>query len=116
MTGYVRIMSSSSGPREELLSELRRARDHMNLHYSEPIDLEQLVAVATLSSTSSNACSLRSDVLGLEKRYEVGHRRPREPTRAATSPTTPSGPLPDYLIEAMRRTQAEGGLAGVGLT
>lgn len=30
--------------------------------------------------------------------------------------TTPSGPLPDYLIEAMRQAQAEGGLPGVGLT
>lgn len=29
--------------------------------------------------------------------------------------TTPSGPLPDYLIEAMRRAQDEGGLPGVGL-
>ena len=29
--------------------------------------------------------------------------------------TTPSGPLPDYLIEAMQRAQAEGGLPGVGL-
>ena len=29
--------------------------------------------------------------------------------------TTPSPPLPDHLIEAMRRAQAEGGLPGVGL-
>lgn len=29
--------------------------------------------------------------------------------------TTPSGPLPDYLIEAMQRAQAEGGLPGLGL-
>lgn len=29
--------------------------------------------------------------------------------------TTPSKPLPDDLIEAMRRAQAEGGLPGVGL-
>ena len=29
--------------------------------------------------------------------------------------TTPSKPLPDYLIEAMQRAQAEGGLPGVGL-
>jgi catechol 2,3-dioxygenase-like lactoylglutathione lyase family enzyme len=29
--------------------------------------------------------------------------------------TTPSRPLPDYLIDAMRRAQAEGGLPGVGL-
>ncbi len=29
--------------------------------------------------------------------------------------TTPSGPLPDYLIEAMARAQDEGGLPGVGL-
>ncbi|MBS2939363.1 VOC family protein [Nocardioides sp. J2M5] len=30
--------------------------------------------------------------------------------------TTPSGPLPDHLIEALRRAQDEGGLPGVGLT
>ncbi|MEZ5230571.1 MAG: VOC family protein [Acidimicrobiales bacterium] len=30
--------------------------------------------------------------------------------------TTPGKPLPDDLIEAMRRAQAEGGLPGVGLT
>ena len=29
--------------------------------------------------------------------------------------TTPSGPLPDYLIEAMNRAQDEGGLPGVGM-
>ena len=29
--------------------------------------------------------------------------------------TTPSNPLPDYLIEAMQRAQSEGGLPGVGL-
>ncbi len=29
--------------------------------------------------------------------------------------STPSGPLPDYLIEAMKRAQAEGGLPGIGL-
>lgn len=29
--------------------------------------------------------------------------------------TTPSGPLPDHLIEALRRAQDEGGLPGVGL-
>jgi len=29
--------------------------------------------------------------------------------------TTPSAPLPDYLIQAMNRAQAEGGLPGVGL-
>lgn len=29
--------------------------------------------------------------------------------------STPSGPLPDYLIEAMNRAQDEGGLPGVGM-
>ncbi|WP_104105914.1 VOC family protein [Nocardioides sp. 616] len=29
--------------------------------------------------------------------------------------TTPTTPLPDYLVEAMQRAQAEGGLPGVGL-
>ena len=29
--------------------------------------------------------------------------------------TTPSGPLPDYLIEAMDRAQDEGGLPGIGM-
>ena len=29
--------------------------------------------------------------------------------------TTPSGPLPDYLIEAMNRAQDEGGLPGIGM-
>lgn len=30
--------------------------------------------------------------------------------------TTPGPPMPDHLVEAMRRAQAEGGLPGVGLT
>lgn len=42
-------MASIAGPREELLVELRRARDHMDRHFSEPIDLQQVAAVATLS-------------------------------------------------------------------
>lgn len=29
--------------------------------------------------------------------------------------TTPSGPLPEYLIEAMHRAQAEGAMPGIGL-
>ena len=29
--------------------------------------------------------------------------------------TTPSAPLPDYLIEAMNRAQDEGGLPGIGM-
>lgn len=40
---------SIAGPREELLVELRRARDHMDRHFSEPIDLQQLATVATFS-------------------------------------------------------------------
>jgi catechol 2,3-dioxygenase-like lactoylglutathione lyase family enzyme len=29
--------------------------------------------------------------------------------------TTPGGPLPDYLVEAMNRAQDEGGLPGIGM-
>jgi len=29
--------------------------------------------------------------------------------------TTPGAPLPDYLVDAMQRAQAEGGLPGVGM-
>jgi catechol 2,3-dioxygenase-like lactoylglutathione lyase family enzyme len=65
-----------------------------------------------------------TDVLGFEKRDDitlgpdfrwvtVGHARQPE---LQIHLTTPSGPLPDYLIDAMRRAQAEGGLPGVGLT
>jgi catechol 2,3-dioxygenase-like lactoylglutathione lyase family enzyme len=64
-----------------------------------------------------------TDVLGFEPRDDitlgpdfrwvtVGH--PSQP-ELQLHLTTPSGPLPDYLIEAMRRAQAEGGLPGVGL-
>lgn len=65
-----------------------------------------------------------TDVLGFEKRDDitlgpdfrwvtVGHAGQPE---LQIHLTTPSGPLPDYLIEAMRQAQAEGGLPGVGLT
>ena len=64
-----------------------------------------------------------TDVLGFEKQDDlqlgpdfrwctVAH--PAQPGLALHL-TTPSAPLPDYLIEAMQRAQAEGGLPGVGL-
>jgi AraC-like DNA-binding protein len=40
---------STAPPREELLVDLRRARDHLDAHFAEPIDLQQLAAVAALS-------------------------------------------------------------------
>jgi AraC-like DNA-binding protein len=40
---------STAAPREELLVDLRRARDHIDARFREPIDLQQLAAVATLS-------------------------------------------------------------------
>jgi catechol 2,3-dioxygenase-like lactoylglutathione lyase family enzyme len=64
-----------------------------------------------------------TEKLGFEKRDDitlapdfrwvtVGH--PSQP-ELQLHLTTPSRPLPDHLIEAMRRAQAEGGLPGVGL-
>jgi catechol 2,3-dioxygenase-like lactoylglutathione lyase family enzyme len=64
-----------------------------------------------------------TDVLGFEPRDDitlgpdfrwvtVGH--PSQP-ELQLHLTTPSGPLPDHLIESMQRAQAEGGLPGVGL-
>ena len=34
---------------DEVLVQLRRARDHADRHFAEPLDLEQLAAVATIS-------------------------------------------------------------------
>ena len=69
------------------------------------------------------ALAFYTDVLGLEPRDDitlgpdfrwvtVGH--PNQP-ELQIHLTTPSAPLPDHLIQAMRRAQAEGGLPGVGL-
>jgi len=70
-----------------------------------------------------DALAFYTDVLGFEKGDDlqlgpdfrwctVVH--PAQPTLHLHL-TTPSSPLPDYLIEAMQRAQAEGGLPGVGL-
>jgi AraC-like DNA-binding protein len=40
---------SATAPREELLIDLRRARDHIDVHFAERVDLERLAAVAALS-------------------------------------------------------------------
>ena len=42
-------MAPTAAPREELLVDLRRARDHIDARFGEPIDLQQLAAVAALS-------------------------------------------------------------------
>lgn len=64
-----------------------------------------------------------TEVLGFEvgDDLQLGHDfrwctvfHPRQP-EIHLHLTTPSGPLPDYLIEAMARAQDEGGLPGVGL-
>ena len=47
--GYGGVVPSTAAPREEVLVDLRRARDHIDAHFSEPVDLQQLAAVATLS-------------------------------------------------------------------
>jgi AraC-like DNA-binding protein len=47
--GYVGVVPSTAAPREELLVDLRRARDHIDAHFSEPVDLQRLAAVAALS-------------------------------------------------------------------
>ena len=47
--GYVGVVPSTAAPREELLVDLRRARDHMDTHFSEPVDLQQLATIAALS-------------------------------------------------------------------
>ncbi len=41
--------SATQGVSLELLPQLRRARDHMDVNYPEPIDLSQLAAVAGIS-------------------------------------------------------------------
>ena len=52
-------MSSTAPPREELLAHLRRARDHMDAHFGEPVDLQQLAAVAALSKYPATYLSER---------------------------------------------------------
>jgi AraC-like DNA-binding protein len=42
-------MSSIAAPCEERLVDLRRARDFLDLHFDEPVDLAQLATVAALS-------------------------------------------------------------------
>lgn len=46
---YLAEMPSTAAPSEERLLDLRRARDHLDANYGEPVDLEQLASVATLS-------------------------------------------------------------------
>lgn len=41
--------ASPARPRDDLLEHLRRARDHADRHYAEPLNLSQLAAVAQLS-------------------------------------------------------------------
>ena len=48
-SGYRGRVPSTSAPREEVLLDLRRARDHVDAHFGEPVDLQQLAAVAALS-------------------------------------------------------------------
>jgi AraC-like DNA-binding protein len=43
------MVPRTGAPREELLIDLRRARDHLDARFGEPIDLQQLAAVAALS-------------------------------------------------------------------
>ena len=52
--------------------------------------------------------------LGPDFRWCTAIRHPKQP-EIQIHLTTPSGPLPDYLIEAMNRAQDEGGLPGIGL-
>ena len=40
---------ATQGVSRELLPQLRRARDHMDLKYAEPLDLGQVAAVAGVS-------------------------------------------------------------------
>ncbi len=63
------------------------------------------------------------DVLGFDKRDDitlgpdfrwVTVAHPSQP-ELQVHLTTPGPPLPDHLIESMRRAQAEGGLPGIGL-
>jgi AraC-like DNA-binding protein len=42
-------MSAPTRAPDHLLEHLRRARDHADRHYAEPLDLEQLASVAALS-------------------------------------------------------------------
>ena len=49
MRRYGRAVRANAGAREELSVQLRRARDHIDLHYRDPVDLQRLATVATLS-------------------------------------------------------------------
>ena len=42
-------MTRSTSAPDDLLVHLRRARDHADRHYTEPLDLAQLAAVAGIS-------------------------------------------------------------------
>jgi AraC-like DNA-binding protein len=46
--------------REDLLVGLRRARDHVDRHYADPLDLDALAAVAGLSKYHFLRCFART--------------------------------------------------------
>ena len=84
-----------------------------------------LCALALLLGRTGQADALDFyvDILGFDRRDDitlgpdfrwVTVSHPSQP-ELQLHLTTPSPPLPDHLIESMRRAQAEGGLPGVGL-
>src|SRR5204863_383369 len=94
----------------DLLVHLRRARDHADRSYAEPLCLEESKAFYT-------------DVLGFEARDDItlgdGYRwctvvHPNQP-ELMVSLAVPGPPQAPELVEAMKRAQDEGGMAGLGL-
>ena len=66
-------MSPAAHPTPELVSQLRRAKDHADRNYSEPLDLEALAAVATLSKFHFHR--LFSRVYGISPAAYLSERR-----------------------------------------
>jgi len=72
---------------DDLLAHLRRARDHADRHYAEPLDLDTLAAAV---------------------------KHPNQP-EIQVHLTIPGPPIAPHMIEAMNRALDEGGLFGLGL-
>lgn len=131
-------MPAAHAPRrvpDDVRVQLRRARDHIDRHFAEPIDLGGLAALAGLSTFHvlrlfrfvhgvTPAAYLRecrieraqdllraTNLTVTEVCHAVGHTS----LGSFSAGFTPSKPLSDDLIAAMRRAQDDGGLPGIGL-
>lgn len=83
----------------------------------------RITTTSVFVDDQAKALAFYTDVLGFEVGDDVQVaadfrwvtvKHPSQP-ELEVHLSTPSAPLPDYLIEAMRRAQDEGGLPGVGL-